>query len=130
MDTYKDCNSEEFVDDTPTNNDWAIQEKVRQADKKLYYRVKKKIEKGADITELRLGDGDGSTVLMAASILGYTDTVRLVLSIPDVDRHINVKDKNGHTALDLAANEDIKKLLIDAEKGIFPTIARKGSQVR
>ncbi len=128
MNTYKNYKNGGLMDDESKKGDWAIKEKTKQGDKKLYFKLKKKIENGSDVTKLKLGDDDGSTILIAASFLGYIDTVRLVLSIPGVD--INVKDDNGHTALDLAKNNDIKQLLLDAQNGFFPAIARQGCQAK
>ncbi len=114
-----------LVNDKPKDNSFASEESRRQRDSESYSALKFKIESGEDVSKLTLGDG--TTFLIALANQGLTDTVRLLLSVvPEVDIHAT--NENGDTALDVADNEDIEKMLRDAEKGIFIPVLRDGPQ--
>ena len=63
------------------------------------------IEKGADINTK---DNNGWTALMYASKFGMVDVVKFLIKN---NADANIKNKDGKIALDLAKNEEIKKLL-------------------
>lgn len=113
-------------DDELREFNWASKEWVRNKDKSFYMSLKKLIECGHDVESVRLGGKKDNTLLIAASLMGFSDSVRLLLSLPNVD--IVAKNKMGQTALDVADNEEIKKLLLDAQGGMFLTMARTGKQ--
>jgi serine/threonine-protein phosphatase 6 regulatory ankyrin repeat subunit B len=76
-----------------------------------YARVKRLIEKGADVNAQT---SFGTTPLMVASAYGYTDIVKLLI---EEGAYVNAQTKHGDTAL-MAASEmgyiDIVKLLLEA----------------
>jgi len=117
-----------LVNDKPKDNSFASEERERRkVDNEAYYQLKNVIEKKLGDLNIPIADDpDGDTLLIAASYQGYTNSVRLLLSVKGIDIHAT--NNNGETALDVADNEDIKNMLRDAEKGVFPTILRKGPQ--
>ena len=67
-------------------------------------------------------DNERDTCLTLAAYFGHTETVRYLVSFPELD--VNHKDTDGHTALFLAADQnhpDVAKVLIDAEADIEAT---------
>ncbi len=107
------------------NNDWYSEESRRQRDKEMYDGLKSMIDNGVEVSRIVV-DVDGDTLLIAFSEQGLTDTFRLLLSVPGVDIH--AKNNIDNTAFDVAANSDIKKMLKDAEQGIFTPVLRGGPQ--
>ena len=74
--------------------------------------VKMLVEAGAEVCAR---DNEGDTCLTLASYFGHTETVRHLVSFPEVD--VNHKDTDGYTALLLTADQnhsDVVKVLIDA----------------
>lgn len=126
MKTYYNNFNSVKMDDETAKSDWTSREWVRSKDNEMYLAVKKTLDNGYNISKERIKDADNDTLLIAASFMGFTDTTRLLLTVPDID--LGTKNNKGETALDVAKNEDIRKLLLDAKKGIFPTILRKGTQ--
>ena len=61
--------------------------------------VKMLVKAGAGV---RVTDTDGDTCLIFAAYFGHTETVRYIVSFPEVD--VNHKDTDGNTALLLAAS--------------------------
>jgi len=53
----------------------------------------------------------GETVLIEAAWNGWTESVRALLSAQSID--INIQDNAGNTALGVAENDEIKKMLED-----------------
>jgi len=116
-----------FVEGDPRELDWAYKELIRQRDNERYNIVKRLIEKGVDIGNAIIEkDKDKDTYLIAASYQGFTNTVRLILSVPGVN--FDAENNKGQNAFDLADNEEIKRLLLDARRGIFPSVLRQGIQ--
>ncbi len=115
-----------LVDDKPKDN-WASEVEVRKKDKESYTKILEHIKNKVPLEHIREGAEMGNdTLLMLCSRLGYTDSVRLLLSLPEID--IKVENRKGQTAIDLADNEDIKNMLRDAEKGVFMPVLRGGYQ--
>ena len=52
---------------------------------------------------------------MYASFMGWTDIVRELIAADGSVEHLRMKDKRGITALNCAANDEIKALLTAAE---------------
>ena len=74
--------------------------------------VKMLVEAGADV---RATDANRDTCLIIAAHLGHTDTVRYLVSLPEVDP--NRQGSNNYTALHYAVRQkhaDVVQLLIDA----------------
>ena len=74
--------------------------------------VKMLVKAGADVSAT---DNERDTCLTLAAYFGHTETVRYLVSFPELD--VNHKDTDGHTALRLAADQnhpDVLKVLIDA----------------
>ena len=74
--------------------------------------VKMLVEAGARVC---VTDNVGSTCLTVAAQLGYTETVRYLVGLPDVE--VNHRGANSQTALQCALHEnhqDIAQLLLDA----------------
>jgi ankyrin repeat protein len=65
------------------------------------------LEAGADVKAKHEGD---LTAFMFAASMGRVDIVRLLL---DRGADINARDNAGNTALELAENEQVKKVLCD-----------------
>ena len=81
--------------------------------------VKMLVKAGAGV---RITDNEGDTCLTLASYFGRTETVRYLVSLPDVD--VSHKDVDGNTALLLATAEkhaDVVEVLIDAGADIEAT---------
>ena len=70
-------------------------------------------KKGADINTR---DYNGWTPLMYASKYGYIDVVKYLIKNIKHKADVNIENKEGETALDLAKNEEIKELLTEAMK--------------
>lgn len=121
---YFNCNNGSFMVDGSENDSWVSEDERRQEDKEMYMKIKNLLDDGADLSKVKMKDG--STFLIRSSEQGFTDTTRLLLSVNEVD--INAMNNAGKTALDVAGNEDIKSLLLDAKKGIFPSVLRAGIQ--
>ena len=79
---------------------------------KFVATVKKFFKAGKDV---RATDAEGNTCLLRAAYCGHTDTVRYLLSLPEVD--LNHQDSNNYSALHFAVKEkhaDVVQVLIDA----------------
>ena len=79
---------------------------------KLVATVKKLFKAGADV---RATDAEGNTCLIRAAQQGDADTVRSLVSLPEVD--LNHKDSKNYTALYIAVHHkhaDVVQVLIDA----------------
>lgn len=103
-----------------------VAEQLRQKeDNKFYLKLKSFANRGVDIGSLIVeGDEGGNTWLIASSAYGATDIVELILSsIPRT--YLFARNNKHETAFDVADNDEIKKMLLDAEKGKFPTIGLK-----
>ena len=68
--------------------------------------VKYLVEKGIDRVNVK--DNDGWTALMRASWRGYLEIVQYLV---EIGADINIKNKDGKTALDWADIEEIKEIL-------------------
>ena len=79
---------------------------------KLVATVKKLFKAGEDV---RATDAKGNTCLIRAAYQGHTDTVRYLLSLPEVD--LNHQGSRNRTALHVAVQQkhaDVVQVLIDA----------------
>ena len=74
--------------------------------------VKMLVKAGAGVRDT---DAQGNTCLFIAAINGRTETVRYLVSLPEVD--VNHRDINNHTVLELASvkkQTGVRQVLIDA----------------
>ena len=128
--------AEEFFSfmDAFTEKDWGDQEKIANTSKyldqlfqkginTLYLGIKNKrlptiakLVKIPAAENLSLQKYEGSTPLMLAASEGYTDIVRLLLSMPSADAQVKAVNMNGLNALMIAvlhARTGVVELLLD-----------------
>ncbi len=117
------------MSDEPIKNDWASEVEVRKRDGETYQKILKHIDNGVYLEHVRKdGEIGNDTLLMMCAEQGLTSSVRLLVSLIGVDVHM--KNSQGKTAFDMAVNDDIKKMLREAEQGVFIPVLRGGPQQR
>jgi len=125
--TQCNCNKSSSMENPPSDADWSSKESIRQRDNEMYFKLKIRIENGVEINEVTFGE-DEYPLIVSLADQGYTNTFKLVLSVSGVD--IDATNNKGQTAFDVADNNEIKELWLDAKKGVFPTMLRSGVQER
>lgn len=122
------CNNSSSMSETPGDTHWQDKEETREEIRERYFTVKGHIDDGVVLgDEVMVNHEDGNTFLISASICGYTDIVELLLSSKPPP-NVYARNNKHLTAYDGAENEEIRKMLLDAEKGKFPTIGLKEVQ--